>query len=74
MSMKISFSYPEDAKLYQKGTGPCPKLKANYLYSDEQSTWLAIGDNLRLSVKKRLPKPAIDKIDESTYQSTLEVE
>ena len=68
MSVKLSVSYPPDAKLYKQGEGPCSEINQDYLYSEQQKTWLVVGN---VYVEKRLPKK-VDKILEATVQEKLE--
>jgi hypothetical protein len=67
MSVQVTVVYPP-VKKYKAGTGPCPELELDYLYSDQDKKWLVQGN---VYVEKRRTKTTPEP---GFTQETLEVE
>ena len=59
MSARMTVVYPP-VKKFKAGTGPCPELGLDYLYSEQDKTWLVAGN---VYVEKRRTKTNVRKFD-----------
>ena len=67
MSTRMTVVSPP-VKKYKAGTGPCPELELDYLYSEQDKTWLVAGN---VYVEKRRTKIKPDP--QQTLDEFLEV-
>ena len=67
MRARMTVVYPP-VKKFKAGTGPCPELGLDYLYSEQDKTWLVAGN---VYVEKRRTKTKGDS--QKTLDEFLEV-